>query len=110
MKNDVLGKGYSFINGVQVVGERYAMVTFKKVASEGFMQNAEDIKHCLKAITEKVYSLIRTYSRTFRWVQWDAYNCGIGRRLLKHDVDSLINMNQCNCTVILTHFIVYVNF
>ncbi|XP_023349681.1 phosphatidylinositol 4-phosphate 3-kinase C2 domain-containing subunit beta [Eurytemora carolleeae] len=51
---------------VEVVGERYAMVTFKKVASEGFMQNAEDIKHCLKAITEKVYSLIRTYSRTFR--------------------------------------------
>lgn len=78
-----LEKAILLINAVQVVGERYAMVTFKKVASEGFMQNAEDIKHCLKAITEKVYSLIRTYSRTFRWVRWDPYNCGIGSRQLR---------------------------
>lgn len=49
-----------------MVGERYAMVTFNRVKQEGFERNAEDIKQCLKVVTEKVYSLIRTYSRTFR--------------------------------------------
>ena len=42
------------------------MVSFNRSQKEGFEKNAEEIKQALKNITEKVYSLIRTYSRTFR--------------------------------------------
>ena len=42
------------------------MVTLNRAKSESFEKSAEDIKIALKMITEKVYGLIRTYSRTFR--------------------------------------------
>lgn len=51
---------------VEEVGERYAMVTFHRTNTESFDKHVEDIEASLRKITEKIYSLIRTYSRTFR--------------------------------------------